>query len=201
MTAWFEAHRETLEKALETAASRDYWTAYPEMPSGRIYGETAKDDGAAAFKACLGNTFEIDGHPSNGGAAGKESSPFGLPLNISYPTADVEQLMAAAKDAGKAWGRTSIEMRTGVCLELLDRLNKRSFEIANAVMHTTGQAFMMAFQAGGPHAQDRGLEAVTYAFEEMTRTPAKATWTKPQTKALNRRGQTRYGAWEEQETS
>ena len=32
--------------------------------------------------------------------------------------------------------------------------------MANAVMHTTGQAFPMAFQAGGPHAQDRGLEAV-----------------------------------------
>ena len=27
-------------------------------------------------------------------------------------------------------------------------------------MHTTGQGFVMAFQAGGPHAQDRGLEAV-----------------------------------------
>ncbi len=50
-------------------------------------------------------------------------------------------------------------------------------------MHTTGQAFAMAFQAGGPHAQDRGLEAVAYAFQEMTRTPAQAVWTKPQGKA------------------
>jgi len=45
-------------------------------------------------------------------------------------------------------------------------------------MHTTGQAFMMAFQAGGPHAQDRGLEAIAYAYGEMTRTPAEATWSK-----------------------
>ena len=29
----------------------------------------------------------------------------------------------------------------------------------------------MAFQAGGPHAQDRGLEAVAYAYEEQARTP------------------------------
>ena len=36
--------------------------------------------------------------------------------------------------------------------------------MAFAVMHTTGQGFMMAFQAGGPHAQDRGLEAVAYAY-------------------------------------
>ena len=28
---------------------------------------------------------------------------------------------------------------------------------------------MMAFQAGGPHAQDRGLEAVAYAWDEMRR--------------------------------
>ena len=41
---------------------------------------------------------------------------------------------------------------------------------------------MMAFQAGGPHAQDRGLEAVAYAWDEMRRVPAKAQWEKPQGK-------------------
>ena len=41
-------------------------------------------------------------------------------------------------------------------------------------MHTTGQAFVMAFQAGGPHAQDRALEALAYAYAEMTRIPATA---------------------------
>jgi len=50
------------------------------------------------------------------------------------------------------------------------------------VMHTTGQAFMMAFQAGGPHAQDRGLEAIAYAWAEMKRIPARAYWEKPQGK-------------------
>jgi phenylacetic acid degradation protein paaN len=49
-------------------------------------------------------------------------------------------------------------------------------------MHTSGQAFMMAFQAGGPHAQDRGLEAVAYAYVEQVRTPDTAEWTKPQGK-------------------
>jgi len=49
-------------------------------------------------------------------------------------------------------------------------------------MHTSGQAFMMAFQAGGPHAQDRGLEAVAYAYVEQVRTPDTAVWTKPQGK-------------------
>ena len=44
---------------------------------------------------------------------------------------------------------------------------------------TTGQAFVMAFQAGGAHALDRALEALAYAYVEMTRTPATAAWSKP----------------------
>ncbi len=45
-------------------------------------------------------------------------------------------------------------------------------------MHTTGQGFMMAFQAGGPHAQDRGLEAVAYAYKAMKDCPHEVTWKK-----------------------
>jgi phenylacetic acid degradation protein paaN len=37
----------------------------------------------------------------------------------------------------------------------------------------------MAFQAGGAHALDRALEAIAYAWSEMTRTPATAVWEKP----------------------
>ena len=49
-------------------------------------------------------------------------------------------------------------------------------------MLTTGQGWMMAFQAGGPHAQDRALEAVAYAWREQSFVPAETTWTKPQGK-------------------
>jgi phenylacetic acid degradation protein paaN len=79
----------------------------------------------------------------------------------------------------KAWRDAGPEGRTGVCLEILDRLHARVFEMANAVQHTSGQAFVMAFQAGGAHALDRALEAVAYAHTEMTRTPATALWEKP----------------------
>lgn len=54
--------------------------------------------------------------------------------------------------------------------------------MAQAVTHTSGQAPMMAFQAGGPHAQDRGLEAVTYAWQAMKAVPPLARWEKPQGK-------------------
>ena len=70
-----------------------------------------------------------------------------------------------------AWREAGPETRALVCLEILARISARTHEFAHAVMHTSGQAFMMAFQAGGPHAQDRGLEAVAYAYAEQTRTP------------------------------
>ena len=181
MSGFFETHKATLEAACAATRARDFWSAYPEMPSGRVYGETAKDDGEAAFKARLSNSFEIPGHPKDN-EVGSEASPYGLALDVKYPSASVDSLIDASNKALPAWARASVEERVGVCMEILHRLNKRSFEIANAVMHTTGQAFMMAFQAGGPHAQDRGLEAVAYAYEEMTRTPGQAVWTKPQGK-------------------
>lgn len=181
MSAFFEAHKATLEKALDVSGTRDYWSPYPEVASGKIYGETAKDDGAQAFKDVLGEAFPLEAHPGTG-TVGAETSPYGIELAITYPKASPARLLEASSQAAGTWARASIEERTGVCLEILDRLNKSSFEMANAVSQTTGQAFMMAFQAGGPHAQDRGLEAVAYAYAEMTRTPQTAVWTKPQGK-------------------
>jgi phenylacetic acid degradation protein paaN len=128
----------------------------------------------------LGKPFDLD-QPSDK-RAGKETSPYGVPLGITYPTAPAATLIGASQRAGEGWAAASIEDRVGVCLEILHRLNRQSFQMANAVMHTTGQSFMMSFQAGGPHAQDRGLEAVAYAYDEMTRVPGQAEWSKPQGK-------------------
>lgn len=181
MDALFDRHQPTLTAALKAAQERGYWSAYPEIPSGKIYGETAKDDGLASYNARLGEPFEMLGHPATS-QVGEEVSPFGPRLGITYPAADAGPLIAASQAAAPAWAAASVETRVGICLEILDRLNRRSFEMANAVMHTTGQAFAMAFQAGGPHAQDRGLEAVAYAYAEMTRIPTEAIWAKPQGK-------------------
>lgn len=183
MTDFFDRHKATLDAALAAAQSRGYWSPYPESMSPKIYGETATADGEAAFAALLGKSFDLPGHPGQAGGVGKEKSPHGLVLGITYPACTVEQLIDAATKAGTTWGRATPQQRTGICLEILDRLNKASFLLAHAVHHTTGQAFGMAFQAGGPHAQDRGLEAVAYAYAEMTRVPTVATWEKPQAKA------------------
>ncbi|MFS8180610.1 phenylacetic acid degradation protein PaaN [Pseudovibrio denitrificans] len=181
MSNFFEAHKDTLFQAVKTSKSRDYWSAYPEIASGKIYGETAKDDQLAEFEGILGKPFAL-GQPTNGNWTGAETSPYGKELGVTYEDADPAELVKASQEAGKSWAKASVEERVGVALEMLDRINKKSFLIANAVMHTSGQAFMMAFQAGGPHAQDRGLEAVAYAYDAMTQTPTEVTWTKPQGK-------------------
>ncbi len=174
-------HRATLDGALEAIRTRGYWSAYNEMPSPKTYGETAADDGKAAFSAHLGRAFELD-QPGSKGWHGGERSPYGIELNVSYPVCDPEVLIAAGQKAMDGWQKAGVDGRTGVCLEILDRLNKQSFEIAHAVMMTTGQGWMMAFQAGAPHAQDRGLEAVAYAYREQSFVPAETVWDKPQGK-------------------
>ncbi|MES2905901.1 MAG: phenylacetic acid degradation protein PaaN [Pseudomonadota bacterium] len=173
---FYETHAPLLQKAQEAILKRTYWSAYPEMPSGKIYGETAKVDAETTFKNYLGKSFDLK-QPSTK-TVGAEESPYGFPLNITYPSADIDTLIKASAAACKTWGQASIEERAGVALEILSRINKQSFLMANAVMHTSGQAFMMAFQAGGPHAQDRGLEAIAYAVSEMQRVPLTARWEK-----------------------
>jgi len=177
----FEKHRAKLDAALNAIHTRGYWAAYNEMPSPKTYGETAVDDGKKAFEAHLGTKFELD-QPGTTAWAATEHSPYGVDLNVQYPVCDIQALIDAGQSAMVGWQAAGVEGRTGLCIEMLDRLNQQSFEIGHAVMMTTGQGWMMAFQAGSPHAQDRGLEAVTYAYREQSFVPAEATWEKPQGK-------------------
>nr|WP_245175798.1 phenylacetic acid degradation protein PaaN [Cupriavidus sp. AcVe19-6a] len=188
---FFERHQALLEQATQAIATRGYWSPFVEMPSPKAYGETANADGKAAFEARLNQPFALS-QPGTVGQAGKEVSPYGPELGVTYPRPDLDQLFAGVARGMPAWRKAGPEAWVGVSLEILQRLNRRSFEIAYAVMHTTGQAFMMAFQAGGPHAQDRGLEAVAYAWDELRRIPKQATWEKPQGKNEPLRMEKRY---------
>lgn len=179
---FFARHRTLLERSVAATASRDHWTPYPESPSKSVYGEDAAKNGEAAFRDRLGGHFELPGHPGNGAVAATETSPYGFPLDVTYPRVAPGEAVAAAQAAVGPWRDAGPDTRAGVAAEILARLNAASFEIAHAVQHTTGQAFVMAFQAGGPHAQDRGLEAVAYAWAEQKRHPAAARWSKPQRK-------------------
>jgi phenylacetic acid degradation protein paaN len=174
-------HRDRLDAAVAACASREYFSAFDESPSPRVYGEAAAADGKAAYEAWLDGDFPLT-TPGAEGTVATERSPFGIDLGVRYPRVrpdGVDDLLAAATAGQRAWRDAGPEGRTGVCLEILDRLHGRVFELANAVQHTSGQAFVMAFQAGGAHALDRALEAIAYAWTEMTRTPATARWEKP----------------------
>jgi phenylacetic acid degradation protein paaN len=177
----FEKHQSTLERAVAALSARTYWSPYNESPSPKAYGETAAQEGKNAFDRYIGEVFPLD-QPGRTGTHGGERSPYGADLNITYPICDPEQLIQASLNAAPAWEKLGHSGRAGLLIEVLERLNRRSFEIGHSVMMTTGQGWMMAFQAGGPHAQDRALEAVAQAWREQSMVPPEAIWEKPQGK-------------------
>lgn len=177
-----DRHRPTLDRALEAIRTRAYWSPHPEHP--KAYGENGSldtDMGKAAFDALLGTRLDL-GQPGTDTWVDGETSPYGIELGVSYPHVDADVLLPAMRAGMPCWRDAGAGARAAVCLEILKRISDRTMEFAHAVMHTSGQAFMMAFQAGGPHAQDRGMEAVAYAYAEQTRTPSTAEWSKPQGK-------------------
>ena len=95
-------HRATLEGALNAIRPRGYWTAYSEMPSPKVYGATAPDDGKRAFEAHLGTQFEL-AQPGQVSWMGGEQSPFGVELNVRYPVCEVETLVDAGQKACAGW--------------------------------------------------------------------------------------------------
>ncbi|HEX5510336.1 MAG TPA: phenylacetic acid degradation protein PaaN [Actinomycetales bacterium] len=176
-------HREVLDQIVAAITTREYYSRYPESPSPRVYGEEAAPAGEAAHSAHLGKRYEaLADQPAPSGWVGSEVSPYGPELGVTYPhysERDLDELLAAVRAAVPAWRDAGAEARAAICVEIIDRINARSFEMAHSVMHTTGQAFVMAFQAAGPHAQDRALEAVAYALVEQRRVPEQVVWSKP----------------------
>ena len=175
-----EKHSDALDEARTALAARSWYSRYPESPSPRVYGETAAADGLAAYEAHLQHRYAaLDSQPSDGTDVGSEVSPYGPRLGVTYPHLDLEAALSAARGAMSAWREAGARVRAAVCLEIVDAINRRGFEMANAVMHTSGQPFVMAFQAGGPHAQDRAVEAIVAGLVEQERVPETVVWEKP----------------------
>jgi phenylacetic acid degradation protein paaN len=176
----YNKHKALLEKAVAALHQRTFFAAFPEHPSPSVYGETADADGQQKFKSQVGNRFEELKQDGASGWVGQEESPYlQEPLNISYPAFSIDTLIANSTRGFHQWRKINVESRAGILLESLERIRNRFFEIAYATMHTTGQGFMMAFQASGPHAADRALEAIACGYEELKRFPEKTVWDKP----------------------
>ncbi len=176
----FQKHKESIDNAVKALHDRTFYAAFPEHPSPKVYGETADADGQSKFKSFIGKKFEELKQTGEDGWAGEEESPYLQDLlKIQYPTFKVEKLINRSAKAFHQWRKVSVEDRAGILVESLERIKSRFFEVAYATMHTTGQGYMMAFQASGPHAGDRAMEAIAAGYEELQRFPAKAVWDKP----------------------
>ncbi|MDN5201419.1 phenylacetic acid degradation protein PaaN [Fulvivirgaceae bacterium BMA10] len=176
----FDKHKDVLDKAIAAIHDRAFYAQYPEHPSPKIYGETADAEGRKRFQALLGKDFsELLQDDSAERIATEESPYLQEPLNIGYPSFSTETLIEKGTVAFHQWRKVNADERAAILIESLELMRERFFEIAYATMHTTGQGYMMAFQASGPHAADRALEAIAAGYEELKRFPENKFWDKP----------------------
>lgn len=174
----FDRHSARLHEAAAACRERGWYSPFPESPSRRLHPAGAREQGLARFESHLGQRFELD-QPHSRGWVGAEQSPYTrAPLGIRYPDPEPAAVVAAARSAMGPWSRTTPEERVGACMEMLDRLAGQVFENAHATMHTTGQAFMMAFAGSGANSLDRGLEALVHAWRAMSEIPSSAVFTR-----------------------
>lgn len=169
-------YKALLDRAVQAIGERTYFSAYPEDPQTAPAGE--RERGEAAFLARLNQRFALD----NDAAAelnGESASPWGLALNLRYADVAPQAAIARAQAVAPAWAAVPFERRAQMALDMLQRLNGAAFEMAFACMHSCGQPFTMAYQAGTAHALDRALEAVAYAVREMRSVPPRVLWEKP----------------------
>lgn len=179
-TEWLERHRAVLERARQACRERHCWSPYPDTPAGYPDAAAAQARGLAAFEAHRGTVFTLDqpGQHDRAPRMGEEVSPYTQqPLGIQYVHADVDALYDAAEAALPAWSQAGIDARLGALMQVLDVLYREHlFEIAQAVMHTAGQSFNMAYAGSGVNALDRGIEALVYAEQAMRAVTPTARW-------------------------
>lgn len=163
------------QKALK---QRTYYTAFPESP--KAYTEGSTEESQEAFARLLNQDFsELQ---SEGAQAwvGTEVSPYLMTgLGIRYPQFSTKTLISRAETAQMGWRSSSPDQRAEVLTDCLYRIQKRFFDLAVSTMHTTGQGYMMSFQASGPHANDRSMEAMVMAYQELTRYESEVQFIKP----------------------
>jgi len=176
------AYKEIVDRAIQAIHERTFFAQYPEHP--KAYGEDAPAKGQEAYNQQLGKQFcgLLQQNPT--AWIGEETSPYTKQaICVTYPAFETDTLVVRAGRAFSTWKNVSPDDRAEVLIEALEKVKLRFFEIAHATQHTTGQSFIMSFQASGPHANDRALEALAMGYEEITKFPQAIVWEKPMGKA------------------
>jgi len=174
----YQRHQERIQRAIQANRERTYYAPFPENP--KAYPEEAAARALGRFQAMMNNDFLELMQEKPLRFEGEEVSPYlQTGLGIRYPVFADKILVQNASKAMEVWRKVPYTERAGLLTECLDRMKERFFDIAYATQHTTGQSFMMAFQAGGPHAADRAMEVIAMGVEELSRVPESCTWDKP----------------------
>ena len=189
----FNTHLARFQRAQIACIERDCWSPFADTPGKYPDAAAAQARGLAAFNRHLGlgadgaylrsrpvatrPRFALD-QPGTLGELGEEVSPYTqAPLGILYPRADVDTLFAVAESAISTWSEAPIETRIGLLMEVVDVIYRQHlFEIAQAVMHTAGQSFNMAYAGSGVNALDRAIEALVFANQAMRAVTPHARW-------------------------
>jgi phenylacetic acid degradation protein paaN len=177
-----KSNQEILFDLKEALKNRAFFSFYPEHH--KAYPEEWLKNGEQKFSKNLGKYFKALSFGKEVTWIGEEVSPITLvPLNIKYPASSAASLVKTASSYQKTLKQLTPIQRADFCIDALQRIKERFFEIAHATTHTTGQSFLMAFQASGPHAADRALETIGMAYQELTRYNSNVTWEKPMGKS------------------
>jgi phenylacetic acid degradation protein paaN len=155
---------------------RKFFAVFNENP--KAYDESLMAKGLEVFQKRLNSNYELPGSP-NADYYGEEVSPYlQTGLGIHYPKISVDMIMQQASDGFDAWRQLDANKRYDILFESLNKVSERFFEMAYATMHTTGQSFLMSFQASGPHACDRALEVMVSAMDQLGYYPSEVDWVK-----------------------
>ena len=174
----YQKHRPTIERAQRACRERHCWSPFPELLAKYPNAAEAQAAGLKAYKAHLGSRFDLNLPGGVIAEVGEEVSPYTQQaLGIRYGQVSIDPLFDAAEAAITRGSDASINTRIGVLMEVIDTLYREQlFEIAQAVMHTAGQSYNMAYAGSCVNAPDQGIEALVYAHQAMTAVAPSARW-------------------------
>ncbi len=162
MNSLFDRHRHRLDQLLHEIRGR--WPRAPYDAAPDVVTETSgRVPTFARYVAKLG--------PVEPGGIAATPSPFGVDLAFAYPETRAAALLDRATAVASSWQRASVEQRTGVALEIVQRLRASSPLLADGLMHSTGEPRAVAL-AGSIAAAIQSTEiAVAEAYERLRRLP------------------------------